>query len=171
MNRILIRYGSAIFFAFVVGGFAGGILVDTPFNATYRWAFQHLALPIVVAVGVYTYRYREALISANNGSRARVYGFAVAFIPLLVVGSGGYVGMVNALCGQRASVLHEGRISRKFETSGRFHSWELEIDDEATHAPLTLSVSPQTYAARNVGDRYARSMHDGCLGIPYDLRH
>jgi hypothetical protein len=82
VNKALVKYGGLIFVTFGIAGYTGVLLIDTPFNAPFRWAFVHLSAPIVVGVVVYVILYQHELV-ALTGSRTRVYGNAVLLAPVL----------------------------------------------------------------------------------------
>jgi hypothetical protein len=169
INPFLVKYGSVLFIAIAIGSFAGLILFETPFNAPFLWAFRYLTVPITAAILGYTFLNRRELIALTN-SRWKVYVSAFVLCPLLVLFAGGWVSLVNGLCGDGSVIRYEGAVQRKFETHGRNHGWCVEIFDEASRAPVVFDVSRSDYAAHQVGDRHSRVMQKGGLGIPYEPR-
>jgi hypothetical protein len=65
--------------------------------------------------------------------------------------------------------LH-GPVIRMHVSHGRSTSYNVTIDDQTLHRPLTFDVSRSDYQMIDIGEEYSERMRVGRLGIPYRWR-
>ena len=156
-----------------VGGFIAYLglsvfLVTTyksEFNQEYYWAFKYLWLPALLVGGYIGLKIsRKEFGQAISGQGIFL---ALAFSAVLLLGSAGYVSLVNVQFGPREPVMMGGPVLSKCTTGRGGHTYVVTVDAESVGRPMRIKVGQSVYQSVQVGDRYLTKMYQGALGIYY----
>ena len=138
------------------------------FNQAFFTACRYLWLPAAaagVAAGVYLHRALRRDHGVEEAWAGPFLGFAV--FALILLGSAGYVGFVNAHTGDRTPFAIEGTVAGRFRTGKNKSTHVLVIRSGQLDRKLKLVVRAETFRKTRKGDAYRTTMIRGGLGILY----
>ena len=141
------------------------------FNQAFFAACRHLWLPTAVA-GVASGLYLKRALARDHGVRGPwagpFLGFAV--FALILLGSAGYVGMINAHTGDGTPLAIEGEVTGRFRTGKNKSTHVLVVRSGELGRKIRIRVLGETYRNTRKGDIYRTAMIRGGLGILYQKK-
>jgi hypothetical protein len=169
--NFLYRYGTWLFFAYILGAGFFLIAIESTFNGGFNFSVCVLWLPLALLVFGFTFLNRKFLY-AKVRSRWNVRGLAIVFYPILLLMTWPYVMALNAITGSGVCVTYTGAIQRKWvHHSPRYgDSYEIDVLNTATSRTNTFTIPRDTYDQLRVGDIYVTKFLSGGFGIPYRWR-
>jgi hypothetical protein len=151
---------------YLTGGLLTTLSIDTPGDGGFGFAWRYLLLPIAV-LSVYV-GYRRSSKDETPEARPRRRALtAIAVFVTVMIGTPGYVMLVNSVAVDGEPVTVEGPIVEKWSRGGRTTSYHLRIRDERTGKQIKLQVSYPDYKAATIGTRFSRTFFRGRLGLLY----
>ena len=165
MEQLLRKYGGYLFLAYALGSLVPLLAYDTESNAPFVWAFKYLSV-VITGLCFYAFIFKmpsyQLRVGAIRGSL-----FTLMVSALLVLMSGGYVILANALGPSQREILIQGRISSLSVSSGRrSKSYQVSIA-EANGRHITFEITRTEYDQLAIGQPYSQYWKVGSLGILY----
>lgn len=141
--------------------------MELPFGSGFDLALLYLSLPAAL-IGIFGGRWLGPKVPSMHAG-ALVVGGAL-FVWLLAFGQG-YIALANALLSPQRPVVYEAVIVEKLQSGFRGRDFILRVQPVAAPGTvMSMEVNENEYAQLSLGDRVAKPMVIGALGIPYIAR-
>ncbi|MEW6711301.1 MAG: hypothetical protein AB1403_15845 [Candidatus Riflebacteria bacterium] len=139
----------------------------TELNQEFFFCFKFLTPPFLVIAFILLKMVSNELLEEKVKLNwlARVVIFAAIYF-FLILGSTGYVEIVNANFGEQPKILVSGKIDRLFKI-GKSNKPVVSVFSQELGRPVRRRISREEYSRLEVGREYSFIMRQGCLGILY----
>jgi len=162
----------AILITFLIGSFAGMVLIETIPNDGWEFAFKLVGIVEAIFVPIALYGCRKRL-------RDFFWGWPFRAIIIVFVGACGmgilfgapYVLLVNAASSPGEAVRFEGPVLSKHEHHGRSTTLVVVVLDRYSGKRVSLPTRREEYESVKVGATMSRCIQIGGLGIPFRWRY
>ena len=160
MARFIHRYGTALFFAYMVVGLLFLLLIESVFNGGFWQSTKWLSLPVAGAIFGFTWVNREFLYRQTR-SRHEPWVTSLLLYPLAVLFIWPYVMALNAATAMGDVITYSGPIVQKWiQHSGRGGATcQIDVGDTRSAQTVTVTVPREKYASLSEGDVFTSGVH------------
>jgi len=167
MEQFLKKYGSNIFFGYIIIGIIPIFVFVTEFNTPFYYSFKYLSLPILTLT-FYVYLMKMPTYRRANGDVKGIL-LTMLYTVMFILFCSGYIIGFNAIFGKQTDYKIEGTIVSLSSISGgkggaKYH---VSIKNSMSDNVIKLDVSKHEYDKLNIGQVYSAYWKVGSLGIIY----
>jgi len=168
MTKILKKYGTWAFFAYLAACFYALLWVRTEHNVPFVLAFKYLTIPWLAICYCAAFRWLPEWRAKWKASAVALIGPGLIAL-LLTLFSAGIVIYANMIIPPQEMIRVEGSVVEKYTAGSRYPARILKLDIGGQKR-LNLEVSSTLWHAIRVGDQYVEEMRRGGLGFLYHTR-
>ena len=164
------KYGSWLFMLSAIGGVIPTYLYNTVLNAPYYWAFKYLSVPIFSG-SLYIFFFKLPEFRRKAGKFKGV-AWTSMVAALLLLFSGGYVLLFNALVGSQEEAFLSGKVVEldTYKSTKGGTSYYVYVLLPNSDEPVKLDVSKSHFNTFDVGSDFTEVWIKGSLDILYRRR-